>query len=51
MEVVTERRAQYYEIKIDADVAQALAERAERAGVPIGNLASDLLRRQLSTSE
>ncbi len=49
--VVAERRGRYYEIEIDADVAQALAERARKQGLPISLLASDMLRRQLSEQE
>ena len=38
----------HYEIPIDADVAKELEARARKAGVTLGHLASNLLRRQLN---
>jgi predicted phosphatase len=49
--VVAELRNRHYEIPIEADVVRTLEARARKAGVTLGQLASDLLRRQLSTSE
>lgn len=48
--VVAELRNRHYEIPIDADVIKSLEVRARKAGVTLGHLASDLLRRQLLTS-
>jgi hypothetical protein len=48
--VVAELRNRHYEIPIEADVIKTLEARARKAGVTLGHLASDLLRRQLSTS-
>ena len=50
VQVVAELRNRHYEIPIDADVVMTLEARARKAGVSMGHLASDLLRRQLSTS-
>jgi len=48
--VVAELRNRHYQIPIDADVIKTLEARARKAGVTLGRLASDLLRRQLSIS-
>jgi hypothetical protein len=48
--VVAELHNRHYEIPIEADVIKTLEARARKAGVTLGYLASDLLRRQLSTS-
>jgi hypothetical protein len=48
--VVAELRNRHYEIPIEADVVRSLEAQARRAGVSLGHLASDLLRRQLGTS-
>jgi hypothetical protein len=48
--VVSEFRNRHYEIPIDADVAISLQQRARRAGVPSGRLASDLLRKDLRSA-
>jgi len=47
---VAELRNRHYEIPIEADVIKTLEARARKAGVTLGHLASDLLRRQLSAS-
>ncbi len=49
-EVETEFRGRYFEIEIAEDVAVALHARAEQLGIPVGELASQLLRQQLSTA-
>jgi hypothetical protein len=49
--VVSEFRNRHYEIPIDGDVAISLQQRARRAGVPPGRLASDLLRKDLRSAE
>ncbi len=48
--VVAELRNRHYEIPIEADVIKTLEVRARKAGVSLGHLASDLLRRQVSAS-
>jgi len=48
--VVAELRNRHYEIWIEADVAETLEARARKAGVTLGHLANDLLRRQLRTA-
>ena len=45
--VVSEFRGRYYEIKIEASVAEILRARAKQRGVTSSHLASDLLRQQL----
>ncbi len=47
VKVVSELRNRHYEIPIDGDVVIRLQERARRAGVPPGRLASELLRKEL----
>jgi hypothetical protein len=47
VKVVSEFRNRHYEIPIDGDVAIRLQQRARRAGVPPGRLASELLRKEL----
>ena len=48
--VVAELRNRHYQIPIDADVIKTLEARARKAGVTLGRLTSDLLRRQLGIS-
>jgi hypothetical protein len=50
VKVVSEFRNRHYEIPIDGDVAISLQQRAKRAGVPTGRLASDILRKELRVS-
>ena len=47
VKVVTRFRRRYYEIEIDADVAKTLRDQARKEGVPVRQLASELLRKQL----
>ena len=47
VKVVSEFRNRHYEIPIDGDVAISLQQSARRAGVPLGRLASELLRKEL----
>jgi len=47
VKVVGEFRNRHYEVPIDGDVAIRLQQRARRAGVPSGRLASELPRKQL----
>jgi len=49
VEVKSELRQRHYEVEIDLDVMKKLRARAKRKRVSLGNLASDLLRQQLST--
>jgi len=51
VEVVAKLRGRYYEIEIEADVAQTLRAQARKKGIPVGQLASELLREQLVTSQ
>ncbi|MGD0696049.1 MAG: CopG family antitoxin [Terriglobia bacterium] len=48
--VVAKLRNRHYEIPIEADVVEALEAHARKAGVTLGHLASELLRRQLRPS-
>ncbi|KAB3542830.1 MAG: hypothetical protein C5617_008520 [ANME-2 cluster archaeon] len=43
-------RGRYYEIEIEADVAEVLQAHARQKGVTVSNLASELLRQQLATT-
>jgi hypothetical protein len=43
----SELRARHFEVEIEEDVLKALQDKAQRQGVPIDQLASDLLRQQL----
>jgi hypothetical protein len=47
VKVVSELRNRHFEIPIDGDVAISLQQRARRTGVPLGRLASELLRKEL----
>ena len=49
VEVQSELRQRHYEVEIDSDVMKKLRARARRKRVSLGNLASDLLRQQLSS--
>jgi hypothetical protein len=49
VEVKSELRQRHYEVEIDSDVVKKLRARAKRKRVSLGNLASDLLRQQLSS--
>ena len=50
VDVETTFRSRYYEIEIEADVAEVLQAHARQKGVTVSNLASDLLRQQLATT-
>jgi len=50
VEVVTRFRRRCYEIEVEADVIKTLQAQAQKKGVTISRLASDLLRQQLATS-
>jgi len=47
IKVVSELRNRHCEIPIGADVIVGLRRRARKAGVPLGRLASELLRKEL----
>ena len=47
--VKTKFRKRHYEIEIDADVARALQRLAQQKGVTLGHLASNLLRRLMTS--
>jgi CopG antitoxin of type II toxin-antitoxin system len=51
IKVVSEFRNRHYEIPIDGDVAIRLQQRARKAGMPLGRLASELLRKELRGAE
>lgn len=51
VEVVAELRRRHYEVEIDTDVAKCLRARARQKGLSVSRLASDLLRKSLSTSK
>lgn len=48
VEVETEFRGRYHEIEIAEDVVMVLQKRAQQLGIPVGELASYLLRQELS---
>ena len=50
VEVETEFRGRYYEVEIAEDVVIVLRKWAQQLGVPVGDLASRLLRQELSTA-
>lgn len=49
VEVKSELRQRHCEVEIDSDVMKKLRARARRKRVSLSNLASDLLRQQLSS--
>lgn len=46
--VQAEFRGRHYEVEIDEDVIVALREQAQKRGVTVSRLVSDLLRQQIS---
>ena len=50
IEVEIEFRGRYHEIEIAEDVVIVLQRQAQQIGVSLGDLASHLLRRELSTA-
>ena len=50
VDVKTTFRGRYYEIEIEAVVAEVLQAHARQKGVTVSNLTSDLLRQQLATA-
>lgn len=50
VKVSTEFRGRRYEIELEPDIARELRSRARRRGMTAGRLASDLLRKQLTTT-
>ncbi|HXF39166.1 MAG TPA: CopG family antitoxin [Blastocatellia bacterium] len=50
VKVSSEFRGRHYEIELEPDIARALRSRARRRGITAGRLASDLLRKQLTTT-
>ncbi len=49
--VVSRFRGRKFEIELEGDVVTALRKRARRKGVPVGRLASSILRRQLVSGQ
>jgi hypothetical protein len=49
VKATTRFRRRYYDIEIEEDVVRALKAQARRKKVPLGRLASDLLRQQLAS--
>jgi hypothetical protein len=50
VDVETTFRGRYYEIEIEADLAEVLQAHTRQKGVTVSNLASELLRQQLATT-
>ena len=50
VQVHAEFRNRRYEVEVDEDVMKALRKQAQKLGVSTSRLASDLLRRQISTA-
>jgi predicted phosphatase len=50
VDVSTALHARHFEVEIAEDVIELLQTKASQQGVPIGYLASDLLRRQLQVA-
>ena len=48
--IAAELRNRYFEIEIEMSVAQALRERALQEGIPIRDLATEILRKQLTAA-
>lgn len=46
--VQAELRRRHYEVEIEEDVIKILREQAQKRGVPLSRLVSDMLRQQLS---
>lgn len=50
VEVNAKLRNRYYEVEIEMGVAQALRDKARQQGVSPSNLATEMIRRQLSAT-
>ena len=50
VDVQAKFQKRHYEVEVDEDLMKALRKQAQELGVPVSRLASDLLRRQISTS-
>ena len=48
VEVEAELRKRHYEVEIDEDVVNVLKERAQKLGIPLSRLVTDILRKQIS---
>ncbi len=51
VKVVSRFRGRKFEIELEGDVVTVLRKRARRKGVPVGRLASSILRRQLVSGQ
>ncbi len=48
VELQAELRERHYEIEIDEDIIKVLRERAQKRGMPIRRLVSEMLRQQIT---
>jgi len=47
-DVTTELRNRYFEVEVEMSVAQALSDKARQRGIPVRELATEILREQLA---
>ena len=50
VEVQAELRQRHYEVEIQEDIMKVLRERAQKHGVPVSRLVTDMLRQQLRSA-
>ena len=48
VEVEAKFRQRHYEVEIDEDLIKVLRERAQKRGVPVSRLVTDMLRQQIA---
>jgi hypothetical protein len=48
VDVQAELRKRHYEVEVDEDIIEELRSRAQRLGIPVSQLVSEMLRKQIS---
>ena len=50
VDVQAELRKRHYEVEVDEDIIEELHKRSQRLGIPVSQLVSEMLRKQISRS-
>ncbi len=48
VDVQAELRKRHYEVEVDEDIIEEFRKRAQRLGIPVSQLVSEMLRKQIS---
>jgi len=48
VDVQAELRKRHYEVEVDEDIIKELRKRSQRLGIPVSQLVSEMLRKQIS---